>query len=34
VRIDTVEFDEHNEEHATRHGVSLVEIVPCSPTVT
>lgn len=27
MRIDTVEFDEHNEEHATRHGVSLVEIV-------
>lgn len=27
MRIDAVEFDEHNEEHATRHGVSLVEIV-------
>ena len=27
MRINTVEFDEHNEEHATRHGVTLVEIV-------
>lgn len=27
MRIETVQFDEHNEHHATRHGVSAAEIV-------